>query len=414
MRPLRILHVSPYCEQAWAYGGIPRVVGALARGLAARGHGVTVCTTDAGLDAAPGHRTAQFNPAETSAGGAGRVDVRVFPNVSERLAYDFQLFVPVGMRRFLRDHADRFDVAHLHAYRNIPGLLAARYLTRAGVPYVVAPHGTSPNIERQFVAKAAFDRVVGRRFLRRAAKLIAVTEAERLQFAEQGVPNDKISVIPNPIALEEFVAPVARGAFRRHAGIGDAPLVLFLGKLTPRKRVDTLARAFARLDRPDARLVIAGNDMGAGALLHRLVDDLGVRPLTTFAGLLSGVARLEALADADVVVYASEHEIFGLVPVEALLCGVPVIVGDDSGCAEVITALGGGLLVRPGDVEALTGALRAVLDEPGRWRAAALDASARVPAFCGAAVVCERLERLYRAVLDADAPQIRATLRNGD
>src|SRR4051812_17180959 len=85
MPPLRVLHVTPYFNEAWGYGGIPRLAHSLARGLSRRGHHVTVCTTDAGdasarLDAPPCARTADG------------VEVRTFANASNRLAYHWQLF----------------------------------------------------------------------------------------------------------------------------------------------------------------------------------------------------------------------------------------------------------------------------------------------------------------------------------
>src|SRR5689334_12496695 len=89
---LSILHVVPYYEQAWAYGGIPRVASALARGLARRGHRVTVCTTDA---CEAGRRLSRA-PAPAAADPAG-VAVRVFRNVSNSAAYHLQLFTPVGL-----------------------------------------------------------------------------------------------------------------------------------------------------------------------------------------------------------------------------------------------------------------------------------------------------------------------------
>ena len=70
------------------------------------------------------------------------VEVRVFPNLSNRLAYHLQLFLPFGLNKYLSDQAGSFDVAHLHACRNIPGAIAAYHLHRAGVPYVLAPNGT--------------------------------------------------------------------------------------------------------------------------------------------------------------------------------------------------------------------------------------------------------------------------------
>src|SRR5689334_1004717 len=100
MRPLRILHVTPYYADAWAYGGIPRLAASLSRGLARRGHAVTVCTTDA-CD-----RSSRLNG--QSAHERDGVAVRVFPNVSNRLAYDYQLFMPLGLGRYMRRHARSF------------------------------------------------------------------------------------------------------------------------------------------------------------------------------------------------------------------------------------------------------------------------------------------------------------------
>lgn len=323
--------------------------------------------------------------------------VRIFPNVSNRAAYDLQAFLPLGLRGYLARHAGSFDVAHLHACRNVPGVLAARFLGRAGVPYVLAPHGTAPVIERRQWAKRAFDMLGGRALLASAARVIAVSEAERRQLLEAGVPFRAIRIVPNPIDLAEFTPPIARGAFRARYGLTDIPIVMFLGKLTPRKRVETLVRAFAQL-RPLARLVIAGNDMGAGKGIEALVKELGLVERTLVTGLLPGRQRLEALADADVVVYASEYEVFGLVPLEALLTGTPVIVADDSGCGELIRSIGGGLVVPIGQHDALAAAIGRVLGRASEWRAAAVEAGARIRLVCGEEVVCGRLEEVYAEV----------------
>ena len=383
---MRILHVTPYSADAWAYGGIPRLAHSLTRGLARRGHHVTVCTTDACDD------TTRVPSGDRQVDG---VEWRVFPNLSNRLAYHLQLFLPHGLGDYLRRHAGTFDVAHLHACRNLPGALAAHHLRRTGVPYVLAPNGTAPRIERRLLAKQAFDVLAGRRILAGAARVLAVSDAERRQLATLGVAGRAIRVIPNPVDLDEFTSPVTPGAFRRRFALPSGPLVLFLGKLTPRKRLDVLARGFARLRRSDASLVIAGNDMGAGVAARSLVRTLGLERRTFFTGLLRAEQRLEALADADVLVYPSQHEIFGLVPLEALLCGTPVIVADDSGCGEVVRSIGGGQVVPLGDAETLARAIDRVLEAPPAWRAAAIDAAARVRAAYGDDVVCAQIEQLY-------------------
>jgi glycosyltransferase involved in cell wall biosynthesis len=260
---------------------------------------------------------------------------------------------------------------------------------------VLAPNGTAPRIERRRLAKHVFDIVAGRRILRGATRVLAVSNAERLQLRELGVGASAIRVVPNPVDLDEFASPITPGRFRQHFALPSGPLVMFLGKLTPRKRLDVLAQAFARLGRSESWLVIAGNDMGAGSEARSLVRALGLERRTFFTGLLRAQQRLEALTDAAVVVYPSQHEIFGLVPLEALLSGTPVIVADDSGCGEVVRAIGGGQVVPLGDADALARAINGVLDDPSRWRAAADAAAVRVRAAYGADVVCSQLEQLY-------------------
>ena len=409
MRPLRILHVTPYFVDAWAYGGIPRLAHSLARGLARRGHQVTVCTTDACDEPARLPRRPVSCTAEDVKRGendrvTGGLELRVFRNLSNHLAYHWQLFLPLGLHGYLTRHADDFDVAHLHACRNVPGVLAAHHLRRARVPYVLAPNGTAPLIERRLLAKRVFDLVAGRRVIGGAARVLAVTQAERRQLCELGVDPSAIRVIPNPVDLDEFASPLTPGNFRRRFAIPPGPLVLFLGKLTPRKRLDVLVPAFATLGRPDARLAIAGNDMGAGAAARSLVRDAGLEPRTVFTGLLRARERLEALADADVLVYPSEQEIFGLVPLEALLSGTPVIVADDSGCGEIVRETGGGQVVPIGDAGLLARAIARVLQEPAVWRQAAADASLRVRAAYGEDIVCSQIEQMYREIVDGSSP----------
>jgi glycosyltransferase involved in cell wall biosynthesis len=401
MRSLRILHVAPYFKDAWAYGGIPRVVHALTRGLAQRGHSVTVCTTDVCDDQTrlPRQEITRTRFHSWKSVTPDGVDVRVFPNLSNRLAYHLQFFVPLGLDRYMTNHAAAFDIAHLHACRNLPGVIAARNLRSAGVPYVLAPNGTAPRIERRRLTKLAFDVLAGYRVMNGARKVLAVTAVEREQLRRLGVDDRAIDVVPNPIDLDEFSIRTEAGAFRRRIGVNGAPLVLFLGKLTPRKRLDVLVRAFARLRRSEARLVVAGNDMGAGAAARALSRSLDLNGRAIFTGLLRDRERLEALADADVLVYPSQDEIFGLVPLESLLSGTPVVVAGDSGCGEVVRATGGGEIVPVGDVGALADAIDGVLSEPARWKAAAASAAGLVRTQYGSGVVCSRLEYLYNHIV---------------
>jgi glycosyltransferase involved in cell wall biosynthesis len=392
---LRILHVTPYYEEAWAYGGIPRVASRLARGLARRGHEVTVCTTDA-CDV-----SSRLSARSSEGAGGGGVPVRVFPNLSNRVAYHLQLYTPRGMAAWLRSAAGDFDVAHLHGCHHLPGALAARELARVGVPYLVQPNGTAPRRERRRLAKWAFDHTFERGLLPRAARVLAVSKAEKRDLLGLGVPAARVHLLPNPLDLGELEPRQPRGWLRERWALGHGPVVLYLGMLTPRKGVDVLVEAFSRLAAPDARLVLAGNDRGIGRQLERLVRRRGLAGTVVFTGLLRGAERLAALTGADVVAYPPRHDAFGLVPLEALLCGTPVVVGDDHGCGEVIAAVGGGRRVPPGDAAGLAAALADLLAAPAAWRQRAQAAAGVIARRFATDVVCAGLDELYREVIAA-------------
>jgi glycosyltransferase involved in cell wall biosynthesis len=402
MSALRILHVVPYYDQAWAYGGIPRLAAAMTRALARSGHQVVVCTTDARDDR---------SRADRGRCAPDGVDVRMFRNVSNTLAYHLQIFTPVGFRAFVRDTAASFDIAHIHACHNFPGVIAARALARAGVPYIVQPNGTARPIERRVAAKRLFARTFARRFLADAARIIAVSEAERRQLRNLGVDGGRIALVANPVDLSEFATVPDPREFRHQLGIGGEPLVLFLGKLTPRKGVDDLVRAMAHVTTPHTVLTIAGNDMGTGAHAAGLAKRLGLDHRVLFVGGLEGPARLTALTAADLVVYPSRDEIFGLVPLEALLCGTPVVVCDDSGCGEIISSLGatrrlqrvaGALgfaaIVPHGDVPALASAIDVMLHDSRRRRDSAATAAESIRRLYDSDVIGSQLEALYEDV----------------
>src|SRR4051812_28898263 len=170
MRTLRILHVVPYYEQAWAYGGIPRLATTITRALARRGHAVTVCTTDV--------RDSRTRASRTSLNEDG-VDVRMFRNASNAIAYHFQFFTPVGLGQFLRNAssafaylvhfftrvalahflrsaAGSFNIARLHACHTLPFATGGWKLPGAGVPSVFPPTGPAPAIERRIKTKRLF------------------------------------------------------------------------------------------------------------------------------------------------------------------------------------------------------------------------------------------------------------------
>lgn len=359
---MRVLQVVPYFFPAWSYGGIPRIAYGLSRELARLGHEVTVVTTDA---CGASDRVGPSRRDEVDHG----VRVRRLPNLSNRIAYDHQLFLPRGAARVLGEEVPRHDVVHVHGHRHALEVLAARACRAAGIPMVLTANGTAPAIERKTGLKRAWDAVFGRGVLSATRAVTAVSQAEIPHYLKMGVPRAEVHLVPNGIDLAEFQALPPRGTFRARHGLGDAKVVLFLGKLTPRKGVDHLIAAHARLRTPGVALVVAGNDMGEGARLRDLAARSPSGDRVLFTGLLEGEERLAALRDADVLAYPGEHEVFGLVPFEGLLSGAPVVVADDCGCGELVEKARAGLKVRYGDPAELASRLDALLSDPSLGRA---------------------------------------------
>jgi glycosyltransferase involved in cell wall biosynthesis len=287
------------------------------------------------------------------------VQVRRFRNMSNRLAWHHHLFLPMAFGSFLRSHIQEFDVVHLHMFRTTQNVLVRRYATRYRVPYVFSARGSLPRIVRKETAKAIFDLAYGKRVLRDASRHIASSHVEHLQYESMGVPSSRIATIHNGVDAREYESLPPRGSFARPFGLDGKRLITYLGRLNARKGLDYLLHAFAGLARThaDTVLVIAGPDDGYQRPLQLLAHRLAVDDRTVFPGLLTGPARLGVFVDSEVIVYPTSHEPFGLVPFEALLCGRPVIVTEDSGCGELIKEEGAGLTVPYGNATALEEAL---------------------------------------------------------
>jgi glycosyltransferase involved in cell wall biosynthesis len=385
---MRILHVTPSFYPAWAYGGIPRCAYELCRSLVRLGEEVTVWTTDA-FDA-----EGRLREQEIVIDG---ITVRRFRNLSNMLAYHRQLYLPPGIVLAPWGDLNNFDLVHIHSHRHLLEALVGTAARRRGVPYVFTGNGTVPPIERYVVAKFILDVMGARSILRRAAACIAVSNAEVPHYRAAGVAAERVRVIPNGIRLDEYASLPEPGTFRRALGIGDAPLLVFLGKITPRKGVDVLVRAMAHLPR-DVQLAIVGNFMMPEQPIVDLVKSLGLAKRVHFPGLLLGYEKNAAYVDADVVAYPSIDEIFGLVVVEALMCGSPVVVCDDSGCGEVVRAADGGLVVPYGDPMALAQAIGALLRDPKLRRRYAEDGKRYVEKQFGWDQIAEQTRELYREV----------------
>src|SRR5262249_1087158 len=161
---------------------------------------------------------------------------------------------------------------HVHSHRHAMQAMVWALAGAEGPPYVFTGNGTVPRIERYLMAKRVIDLFGARAFLGDASACIAVADAEIPDYIASGVDPDRIAAIPNGFTLEDFHRLPPPGHFRQAHGLDGAPLVVFVGKITPRKGLDVLLHALARM--PAAvHLAVAGNFMMPQEPIRQLIRD---------------------------------------------------------------------------------------------------------------------------------------------
>lgn len=354
---MKILQVTPYFNPAWAYGGPPRTVYELSKALAKRGHEVIVYTTDA-FD-----NNSRIDVKSSPVHLEG-LEVYYFRNLSNYLAWNHQLFISSDMVKVFRTQIHSFDIVHLHMYRTFQNVMAHYYCKKFGVPYIVTAHGSMPNIIRKIWLKSFFDRIYGHKIVRDAECFVGVSKAETSQYMAFGVPENKITTIPNGIDIYNYQNLPKTGYFKERLGLNNRKIVLYLGRINARKGLDFLLRSFKQMNRNDVVLILVGGDDGYGEYLKKLAKDLGIESRIIFLEPITHPNKLNMFIDADVVVYPAIYEIFGLVPFEAILCNKPVIVTDDCGCGDIMKKSDGGYIVKYNDVKGLSDMMGYILDNP--------------------------------------------------
>jgi glycosyltransferase involved in cell wall biosynthesis len=345
---MRILNVTPAYEPFLDKGGPAVKVGAIAENFARRGSPVTVLTPTYDRSRAIG--TKQIRG----------VEVVYLPTA---LRYRALTVNPAALS-FCRTRLREFDFVHIYGLYDLLGPTVAYYCRSRRIPYVVEPLGMIRQIDRSFFLKRAWHTLFGSALLRGAARLIATSQQEQREMLEDGFPRQRIFLRYNGLDLREYESLPARGAFRAQHGIsaGD-PVILFLGRLIPRKGVDLLIAAFARASVASGWLVVAGPEGEPGYLddLKQTAVRHGVAERVLFVGALFGEQKKAALVDSDVFALPSEYENFANSVAEAIACGTPVIVTDRCGISEFVEGRVG--LVIPRDVEALANALNRLLTD---------------------------------------------------
>lgn len=396
---MRVLHVIP--SMSLVHGGPSRAIRLIERALIERGIAVETATTD---DDGPGRRMTSaaggVHSASTDAAEAVPL-ASVRHHFSKRLEF---YKVSPGFAWWVFRHVRDYDVVHIHALFSFTSVMAAWVARRSGVPYVVRPLGTLNRygVERRrpWLKQLSLKLVEGP-ILRRAAAVHFTAGAEQAEALSLGIPMRGIVI---PLGIEPPRAEDASALPTRPPNFENGRSMLFLSRLDPKKNVEGLLRAFGLLanEWPGTRLLIAGDgEAGYVVGLKNLADRLGLADRVAWLGHVDGERKAAAFAAAQVFVLPSFSENFGIAAAEALMAGLPCVLGNGVAIAAEVAEAGAGLATSP-EPEAIAQALRSVLADEDRRIEMGRRAAALARERYSLDAMGERLVRLYEGIVSCE------------
>lgn len=246
-------------------------------------------------------------------------------------------------RTSLRRSIEWADVVHLHGVWDLLLLKAAAIARKAGVPYVIAPHGMLDpwSLAQSYLKKKLALRLTHHKMISAAAAMHALNDTEMRLWYPLGI-KVPVAVCANGIHVHDVPATDAArlSHLRERLGAVDKDVILFLGRLHHKKGLDILAKAFSIVakQRPTAMLVVAGPDDGALKPFMFAVDSAGVTGRLRILGPIFGDEKYDLMRLAKVFCLPSRQEGFSLAILEALACGLPVVISRDCHFDEVAEA----------------------------------------------------------------------------
>lgn len=328
---MRILHIVPDIDPL--SGGVTAYVMALVREQISRGDKPHILTLDQG---------GRTPPLTTLGLGLTALS-------STRMKYRYS----PGLHSWIREHARDFDYAIIHGLWQYHCYGSAIALREVGLPYYIFPHGMlDPWFKNthplKHLKKWCYWPWADFRALANARAVIFTTEAERIKARESfWLYSVREAVVSLGIEEPESHAEGAESFVGKYPTAQGYRLVLYLGRIHPKKGVDLLIQAFAQTLNEEFRLVLAGPcDEAYRSSLIAFARTLHVDHRIIWTGMLDDVAKAGALAAAEVFVLPSHSENFGVAVVEALAAKCPVIISNKVDIYDTIRGTKSGLVCR--------------------------------------------------------------------
>ncbi|MEW6775480.1 MAG: glycosyltransferase family 4 protein [Bdellovibrionota bacterium] len=303
------------------------------------------------------------------------------------------------------------DIVHLHALpfpHNRAGALAARLFRK---PFVVTPHF--------HVGDPAHEQGWALRLLSKSSAVFSVTKFEKEELAKRGVPTEKIHLTGNAIEASPYATRLPdKERNRVLTPLGIAPgtrLILCLGRKMPQKGLDTLLEAAPLVlkDLPQTLFILAGTDSSWFTERYRNLP-AALKSKILSVGPVTEKQKIALLQASEVLVSPSEREAFGIVFLEAMACGLPIVATESGTSKEILGKAG--VLFRPGNAGNLVRAVLEILEKPDRRKELTQAGQERLAQFPRQEEIAQTVEKVYRKILDhsrggstSDGESVRTT-----
>ncbi|HIE14694.1 TPA: glycosyltransferase family 1 protein [Candidatus Bathyarchaeota archaeon] len=382
------------CMVTWEFpprivGGISRHCYGLSKALAKRGHEVYLITLDF-----PG------TPLEEEIEGVKVYRTKVELGHPDFLVWTFLFNHFMEKRIAMICKSIKFDVIHVHDWLTAPAGIATKHFLNK--PLVSTIHSTEIGRAQGLHSPDSYLIDGVEWWLTYESKrIIVASHAMKNEIQNHfHLPPEKIDVIPNAVEIERYSKNVDRNKVRLKCGVKPyEKLVLFVGRLVPQKGVEHLIRAIPEVtkEHPNVKFVIAGEGWSKG-YLESSVKSLKCQDRVRFLGFIPDDELVELTISADLLVVPSSYEPFGIVALEGMAAGIPVVASNTGGLSEVIEHDRTGVLVYPRDPHSIAWGIKRVLSDPEYSSRIIQNAKRKVIEIYSWEAVAEKTLQVYKMV----------------
>ena len=364
-------------------GGAETVAISLAKVLAQKGHEIFIFTSSANSS----NEVEEYNGLAIYRYGTN------FKFASSR----FSLGLLKNPRRYPT------DLVHVHASVPMGDLAGFLYAKKKQKPLIVTLH-LDLGSYKGFAIKLGYSlycMLIGK-LLSWANVIISPSRYYISEIRALDKYKDKVIVIPNGIDVGDFNAAYSREDSKRELGFSPSDrLLLYVGNFEPRKGLDILIKAMPRIlkEAQNTNLVLVGDGIMRDKL-EALAKKLGVAEHVKFTGFVNKSEKIRYYKSADIFILPSLYEIFGIVNLEAMACGIPVVASKVGGIPEVVKDGKNGLLIPPGNSEALADALIYLLENEDVREKMGKSGRKKVEGYSWERIA-EETEKVYNEVLSS-------------